>query len=105
MRVLISSTATPSKIQMQAPTATEHSSTVPVFLAVVLPSGQTTFFSSLLISRNHLPWSFLTFFSSAIVLSPSNYLVSVWTVCFLQKGQYLFISRRSGLFFLFFIVL
>ena len=27
------------------------------------------------------------------------------TVCFLQKRQYFFISRRSGLFFLFFVVL
>ena len=35
----------------------------------------------------------------------THYLVSLWTVCFLQKGQYLFISRRSGLFFLFLLVL
>ena len=33
------------------------------------------------------------------------YLVSLWRVCFLQNLQYLFISRRSGSFFLFFIVL
>ena len=30
---------------------------------------------------------------------------SLWLVCFLQKRQYLFISRRSGSFFLFFMVL
>ena len=35
----------------------------------------------------------------------SAYLVSLWRVCFLQKGQYLFISNLSGEFFLFFIVL
>ena len=29
------------------------------------------------------------------------YLVSEWTVCFRQKGQYFFISSRSGSFFLF----
>ena len=33
--------------------AKEHSSTVPVFFITVFRSGQTTFFSSLFISRNH----------------------------------------------------
>ena len=44
---------TKSKIQMHTPMAKEHSSTVPVFFITVFRSGQTTFYSSLFISRNH----------------------------------------------------
>src|SRR5699024_12137743 len=93
-------------------------STTVVFFLVSSLLGQTTFFSSLLVSRKNFATFAAKFFTaffalatkpgflsvlSAIVLRLS-YLVSRWTVCFLQKRQYFFISRRSGLFFLFFVV-
>ena len=97
-----------------------------VLLKSCLPVGQTTFFSSLFISRNHfatrlkkpgLVSSFFTavtalagaafvFFSSAIFTRPfRSYLVSTCLVCLRQKGQYLLRSKRSDLFFLFLTVL
>jgi len=33
------------------------------------------------------------------------YLISRWSVCFLRIGLYFFLSRRSGVFFLFFVVI
>jgi hypothetical protein len=33
------------------------------------------------------------------------YLISLWSVCFLRIGLYFFLSRRSGVFFLFFVVI
>jgi len=33
------------------------------------------------------------------------YLISLWSVCFLRIGLYFFLSRRSGVFFLFFVVM
>lgn len=55
---------------MHAPIRREQSNTVPVFFATVCLSGQTTFFSSLFISRNQRPRSFffLLFASSAILI-------------------------------------
>ena len=52
-------------------------------------------------------FSFSAIFVTLLSFQPSqrNYFVSLWTVCFLQKGQYLLSSRRSGVFFLFFMVL
>ena len=47
---------------------------------------------------------FLTLVSSAMKLLPFSYFVSRCSVCFRQKRQYLFISRRSGSFFLFLFV-
>ena len=50
-----------------------------------------------------------TFFSCSAIKAPLSfivpYLVSLCKVCFLQKRQYLFSSMRSGVFFLFFMVL
>ena len=44
-------------------------------------------------------------FQPQILEKAPDLRVSLWLVCFLQKRQYLFISRRSGSFFLFLMVL
>ena len=84
---------------------------------VTLRSSATMFLNALamrpgrlaiqLISFLNQPCFSGVFFSSAIVItsSQSHYLVSRWEVCFLQKGQYFFSSTRSGVFFLFFMLL
>ena len=121
-RVMIPFTTRPamaSNSQMKTPTTSTQAITTSVLLTIWFLLGQTTFFSSLFISRNQrltrlavrakkfsfLLASAMLFTLSALITNSMLYFVSLWTVCFLQNLQYFFISRRSGSFFLFFMEL